>query len=90
MSNGAKRQRTEMSIESTPLISAAMLKEDVPASEEALAVNDQAVADIRAVLEGKDDRLIVITGPCSVHNVQSAMEFAGKLKAKFLPAAKAS
>src|SRR5699024_3731985 len=36
----------------------------------------QAIAD---VLSGKDDRLIVIVGPCSIHNVDAALEYADKL-----------
>merc|ERR1712159_147382 len=35
---------------------------------------------IQAVLNGEDDRLVVIVGPCSVHDVKAAREYAHKLK----------
>jgi 3-deoxy-7-phosphoheptulonate synthase len=37
--------------------------------------------EVRAVLDGTDDRLIVITGPCSVHHPQAALEYAVRLAA---------
>jgi 3-deoxy-7-phosphoheptulonate synthase len=36
---------------------------------------------VRAVLNGTDDRLLVITGPCSVHDPQAALEYAARLAA---------
>jgi len=37
--------------------------------------------EVRAVLEGTDDRLLVITGPCSVHDPQGTLEYAARLAA---------
>ncbi len=37
--------------------------------------------EVRAVLNGTDDRLLVITGPCSVHDPQAALEYAARLAA---------
>jgi len=37
--------------------------------------------EVRAVLNGTNDRLIVITGPCSVHDPQAALEYATRLSA---------
>lgn len=37
-------------------------------------------ADIQAVLKGNDDRLLVIIGPCSIHDTQAADEYARRLK----------
>jgi 3-deoxy-7-phosphoheptulonate synthase len=34
-----------------------------------------------AVLNGEDDRLLVVVGPCSVHDVKAALEYAKLLKA---------
>ena len=34
---------------------------------------------IRAILQGRDDRLLVVVGPCSVHDPGSALEYAGRL-----------
>jgi 3-deoxy-7-phosphoheptulonate synthase len=36
---------------------------------------------IHRILHGADDRLLVITGPCSIHDVKAAKEYAGRLKA---------
>ena len=35
---------------------------------------------IHKILTGDDDRLVVITGPCSIHDVKSAAEYASRLK----------
>lgn len=35
---------------------------------------------IQNILEGQDHRLLVITGPCSIHDTQSALDYAEKLK----------
>jgi 3-deoxy-7-phosphoheptulonate synthase len=37
---------------------------------------------IRSILHGKDDRLLVIMGPCSIHDPEAAIEYAKKLKAQ--------
>jgi 3-deoxy-7-phosphoheptulonate synthase len=36
-------------------------------------------AEVRAVLNGTDDRLLVITGPCSIHDPDAALEYAERL-----------
>jgi 3-deoxy-7-phosphoheptulonate synthase len=36
--------------------------------------------EIAAVIEGRDDRLVVVIGPCSIHDTQAALEYARKLK----------
>jgi 3-deoxy-7-phosphoheptulonate synthase len=35
--------------------------------------------EISQILHDKDDRLLVVVGPCSIHDVESAMEYANKL-----------
>jgi 3-deoxy-7-phosphoheptulonate synthase len=40
--------------------------------------------EVRAVLNGTDDRLLVVTGPCSVHDPQAALEYAARLTAMCL------
>ena len=37
---------------------------------------------VRRILNGEDDRLLVIIGPCSIHDPQAAMEYARKLRAE--------
>ena len=62
------------------LISPSQLKDRVPLSEAArrtVLSGRRAIADI---LEGKDARLLVIAGPCSIHDERSALEYANKIK----------
>ncbi|PLW11741.1 hypothetical protein PCANC_03950 [Puccinia coronata f. sp. avenae] len=47
-------------------------------AEKLIQRSRQAIAD---VISGKDDRLIVVVGPCSIHNVEAALDYARKLKA---------
>ena len=62
-----------------PLISPAILEDELPLSEaQASRIQDfrRQVADI---VMGKDDRLLVLVGPCSVHDTQAALEYANRL-----------
>lgn len=52
---------------------------EVPLSDEGHKVVYQARKDVQNVVQGRDDRLLVIVGPCSVHDVDAAMEYASKL-----------
>ncbi|KAH9454650.1 hypothetical protein MJO28_007659 [Puccinia striiformis f. sp. tritici] len=47
-------------------------------AEKLIQHSRQAIAD---VISGKDDRLIVVVGPCSIHNVEAALHYARELKA---------
>ena len=65
-----------------PLISPALLQEELPASE---ALNSLVEADRRAIsriLHGQDDRLLVVVGPCSIHDHEQALDYARRLKAE--------
>jgi 3-deoxy-7-phosphoheptulonate synthase len=64
-----------------PLLSPAALLEELPLSERAAATVKQSRAEVRAVLDGADDRLLVIAGPCSVHDPAAALDYAGRLHA---------
>lgn len=48
--------------------------------ENVLAVVKQARANIHDILHGKDNRLFIIVGPCSIHDPKAALEYAEKLK----------
>src|SRR5688572_16941564 len=41
----------------------------------------EARQTIHRILHGADDRLLVVAGPCSIHDVKAAKEYAGRLKA---------
>ena len=63
-----------------PLISPAVLAYYLPLEEKAseLVANTRGQAD--AILRGEDDRLLVVVGPCSIHDPEAALEYAAKLK----------
>ena len=63
------------------LITPALLEERVPVSAETLATVEASRASIAAILEGSDDRLLVVVGPCSIHNHDEAIEYGLKLRA---------
>lgn len=63
-----------------PLISPAILIEEIPISESAsdlVAATRHAVAE---VIAGRDPRLVVVVGPCSIHDPAAALEYAGRLR----------
>lgn len=63
-----------------PLIPPAILLEEIPISERASIVVSDARAAIAGVIAGADRRLVVVVGPCSIHDTASAFEYAGRLK----------
>ncbi len=63
-----------------PLISPAVLAYYLPINEQAATVVSSARTQAEAILNRKDDRLLVIIGPCSIHDPEAALEYAGKLK----------
>ncbi|MBX2858221.1 MAG: 3-deoxy-7-phosphoheptulonate synthase AroG [Cellvibrionaceae bacterium] len=56
------------------------LMERYPLTEKASAVVAAARSSIESMLEGRDQRLLVIVGPCSIHDVEAAVEYAERLK----------
>ena len=61
------------------LPSSLQLKQQLPLSQ---SLHQQVTAHrqaVRAILDGEDPRLLVIVGPCSIHDPQSAIEYASKL-----------
>ncbi len=65
-----------------PLITPALLQEWLPVPEAALALVERSRLDISRVLQGLDDRLVVVVGPCSIHDHGQAMEYGRQLKAQ--------
>jgi 3-deoxy-7-phosphoheptulonate synthase len=63
-----------------PLLAPAALLHELPLSDEAAATVEDSRAEVRAILDGTDDRLLVIAGPCSVHDPVAALEYAGLLR----------
>jgi 3-deoxy-7-phosphoheptulonate synthase len=57
------------------------LHEDIPASTAATATVGRARRALEAILDGRDTRLLVVVGPCSIHDPAAAMDYARRLKA---------
>ncbi|MBX2882144.1 MAG: 3-deoxy-7-phosphoheptulonate synthase [Granulosicoccus sp.] len=64
------------------LLSPSELIERVPVSDIASKVVFDARNDMRKILNGEDDRLAVVVGPCSIHDPDAALEYAELLKTK--------
>jgi 3-deoxy-7-phosphoheptulonate synthase len=62
-----------------PLLPPAILMEEIPISEAATATVVRGREDAAAILRGDDDRLLVVVGPCSIHDPEAAREYAGRL-----------
>ena len=56
------------------------LEEDRPVSEAASSTIFNTRTEIAEILNGRDDRLLVLVGPCSIHDTKAAREYAALLK----------
>jgi len=61
------------------LISPSDLIRQLPMTDEAITTVIKTRSDIINILNGKDERLILVVGPCSIHDVDAAHEYAEKL-----------
>jgi 3-deoxy-7-phosphoheptulonate synthase len=53
---------------------------ELPADERASRLVEGARAEVADVLRRKDDRLLVVVGPCSIHDVKAALDYGRRLK----------
>ncbi len=67
--------------EFTPLITPKALKTELPLSEKADATVADAREAVSAILTKRDPRLMVVVGPCSIHDRGAALEYAERLSA---------
>ena len=63
-----------------PLLPPAILLEELPESTSVSETITKSRAAVGDVIEGKDDRFIVIVGPCSIHDPKAAVEYANRLR----------
>jgi 3-deoxy-7-phosphoheptulonate synthase len=63
-----------------PLISPAILLEELPLTEPARAVVVRTRREATAILKGEDRRLLVVVGPCSIHDAAAAREYGERLR----------
>ncbi|MCK5191781.1 MAG: 3-deoxy-7-phosphoheptulonate synthase, partial [Methylococcales bacterium] len=66
--------------ETKEVVAPDQVHDEIPLTDVAATTILHARTDIHNVLTGKDDRLIVIVGPCSIHDTKAAHEYAGLLK----------
>lgn len=64
-----------------PLISPALLQDELPVPPTVQALVEQTRAAIGEILHGRDDRLVMVVGPCSIHDHDQAIDYAHRLKA---------
>ena len=76
-------QRTrDLRVESfRPLVPPAILLEELPLSEAGSLTVSRGREEIARILNGADDRLVVIVGPCSIHDPEAARDYGRRLKA---------
>ncbi|WP_017626330.1 3-deoxy-7-phosphoheptulonate synthase [Nocardiopsis chromatogenes] len=63
-----------------PLVAPRDVLAELPMGPERTALVEDARAEVARVLNGEDDRLLVIVGPCSVHDPEAALDYARRLK----------
>ncbi len=63
-----------------PLLTPAILAEEIPLTDRAAATVTQGRDTIEAILDGRDHRPFVVVGPCSVHDPEAARDYAVRLK----------
>ncbi|WP_346293604.1 3-deoxy-7-phosphoheptulonate synthase [Sphaerothrix gracilis] len=66
-------------VETRPLISPAFIHHELPMTDAAAAVVAETRDRIRNILYNEDRRLLVVVGPCSIHDVDAAYEYGQKL-----------
>ncbi|WP_305837508.1 3-deoxy-7-phosphoheptulonate synthase [Photobacterium leiognathi] len=62
------------------LITPAKLKQNLPVSEQALSFVEQSRETLADIIHKRDHRLLVVCGPCSIHDVEQAKAYGQKLK----------
>ncbi len=67
-------------VSNDPLITPERLKLEIPLTESASKTVAQGRQVVRDILDGKDHRIFVVIGPCSIHDIKAAHEYADRLK----------
>ena len=65
--------------EFTPLPTPQDLMAELPLESHLAAVVERSRDEVRAIMDGVDDRLLVIVGPCSIHDPKAGLEYARRL-----------
>lgn len=62
-----------------PLVTPALILHELPLTEAHADVVLRSRSEVARILDGEDDRLLVVVGPCSVHDVEAGFEYAQRL-----------
>ncbi|KAJ3358148.1 hypothetical protein GGF32_000720 [Allomyces javanicus] len=62
-----------------PLLPPQILLEEIPLTDEAAVTVALARQQVSAIVKGQDDRLLVVVGPCSIHDTAAALDYARRL-----------
>ena len=63
-----------------PLIAPAALEAELPLDETRAELVARSRREIEAIITGQDDRLLVVVGPCSIHDPAAALDYAQRLR----------
>lgn len=63
-----------------PLIAPAVLEEELPVGDESAELVARTRREVAGILGGRDDRLLVVVGPCSIHDPEAALDYARRLR----------
>src|ERR1043166_7824140 len=63
------------------VLSPEQIRREIPVSEKAALTTLESRRGIHRILHGADDRLLVIVGPCSIHDPKAALDYGARLKA---------
>jgi len=66
-------------IRTHPLISPAVLEEELPLTSQDAEFVERSRNAVKDIFAGSDPRLLVIVGPCSIHDPEAAVDYAGRL-----------
>ena len=75
-------QTRDLRVESIkPLLAPSVLLEQLPLTDRASVTVSRAREEVIKILDGEDDRLIVVAGPCSIHDPEAGLDYARRLRA---------
>ena len=63
------------------LITPKALKDEIPVTDAARKTITEGRTTIQNILDRKDHRILVVIGPCSIHDIKAAKDYANRLKA---------
>ena len=67
-------------VETRPLVSPGLLHQDLPLDKQSAQTVINTRQAIKSILRGQDSRILVIVGPCSVHDIKAAKDYAQRLQ----------